>query len=408
MVFTFAVCSFTMQQLLNLQKAPIMATLARLGINRNISRDIVFGSALYGGLGLLNLFVEQGIAQLQLLLRHLRAGTSQGSLLLIGLSWWHLVAGFSSSLWENTSAKICYVEHSWYSSLRDFLVYAHGTIYIPPADFLHWHHLRGHDKNIMAIVSSLDSVTRVDLKAFNRCRLFLGVMFLSEITDADGLTLSRDAWTGDRRRFSYLLWPYQLKPGTKSWQFWRRLLARPFLESVPKKATPKTKDLFLLQPLGPWQPGLDWIFGKWAYHYSPSTGLIYHATPIHYTVHQRQRRSHHRSQFVSAHLYATIRSLPLDCIPVNELSSSTVLLAFRGMNSSHLQPPTTTAPVFFYAYIQTLPLWDRQVLQHVDIPDSAALISYLLSDGGDADELGSFGALLATDDIFFVKLLGST
>jgi hypothetical protein len=137
MVFTFSVCSFTMAQLYNLQKAPICATLARLGINRNISRDIVFGSALYGGLGLLNLFVEQGIAQLQLLLRHLRADTTQGALLLIGLSWWHLVAGFSSSLWEHTGANICYVEYSWYASLRDFLVYAKGSIHIPKAEFIH-------------------------------------------------------------------------------------------------------------------------------------------------------------------------------------------------------------------------------------------------------------------------------
>jgi hypothetical protein len=83
---------------------------------------------MYCGLGLLHLFVEQGIAQLQLLLRHLRAETPQGSLMLIGLSWWHLVAGFSSSLWENTQANICYVEHSWYSSLKDFLSYANGSV----------------------------------------------------------------------------------------------------------------------------------------------------------------------------------------------------------------------------------------------------------------------------------------
>jgi hypothetical protein len=86
MVFTFAVCSFTLADLTTLQKAPVRATLARLGFNPNISRDIVFGSSLHGGLGLLHLFVEQGIAQLQLLLRHLHAETSQGSLMLIGLA----------------------------------------------------------------------------------------------------------------------------------------------------------------------------------------------------------------------------------------------------------------------------------------------------------------------------------
>jgi hypothetical protein len=60
MVFTFAVCSFTMAEMLTLQRAPIRATLAKLGFNRNISRDIVLGSVLYGGIGLTDLFVEQG------------------------------------------------------------------------------------------------------------------------------------------------------------------------------------------------------------------------------------------------------------------------------------------------------------------------------------------------------------
>jgi hypothetical protein len=176
--------------------------------------------------GLLDLFVEQGIAQLQLLLRHLRAETFQGSLLLIGLSRWHLVAGYSSSLWENTSANIGYVQHSWHSSLRTFLVHAKGSIHIPHADFPHWHHSRITDVDIMAVVSALDGVSRAELAAFNRCRLYLGVMFLSEIVTADGGTLDRDAWTGDRCRFSSLLWPFQPKPGPRSWQRWRRLLAR--------------------------------------------------------------------------------------------------------------------------------------------------------------------------------------
>jgi hypothetical protein len=251
-VFTFAVCSLTMADLATLQKAHIRATLARLGFNRNISRDIVFGSSLHGGLGLLHLFVEQGIAQIQLLLRHLRAQTTQVSLMLIRLSWWHLVAGFSSSLWENTAANIPYVDHSWYSSLKDFLFYAKGSIYIPPADFLHWRPLREHDVAIMERISTLDGVSRADLKSFNRCRLFLGVMHLSEITTADGPAIARGGWAGTRPRFSPILWPFQPAPSPQSWRVWRRLIARAFLEDVPRRATPKTKDLHLLQPLGTW------------------------------------------------------------------------------------------------------------------------------------------------------------
>ena len=83
------------------------------------------------------IFVEQGIAQLQLLVRHLRAKTMQGHLMLIGLSWWHLVAGYSSSLWMHPAANISYVKHSWYNSLKEFLSYVDGTIHIPPDAFIH-------------------------------------------------------------------------------------------------------------------------------------------------------------------------------------------------------------------------------------------------------------------------------
>jgi hypothetical protein len=245
MVFTFAVCSFTMAELTTLQTAPVWATLAGLGFNRNISRDIVFGSTMYGGPGLFHLFVEQGIAQLELLLRHLRAETPQGSLMVIGLSWWHLVAAFLSSLWENTQANICYVEHSWYSSLKDFLSYANGLVFIPPSNFLHWSPLREHDVALMEIISTLDGVSKSDLKSFNRCRLHAGVLHLSEISTADGLSLSRDAWVGSRPRFSPILWPLQPSPGPQSWRVWRRLLARAFLEDVPSRVSATTKDLHL-------------------------------------------------------------------------------------------------------------------------------------------------------------------
>jgi hypothetical protein len=138
MAFTFAVTSFTATQLLNLQRSAIRATLAKLGFNRNISQDIVFGSPLYGGLGLLNLVTEQGIAQLQILIRHLRAGTPQGTLFLIGLScWWHLAAGFSFSLWEYPHVHIVYVERTWYTSLQEFLANIKGCLHIPVETFIH-------------------------------------------------------------------------------------------------------------------------------------------------------------------------------------------------------------------------------------------------------------------------------
>jgi hypothetical protein len=119
-----------------------------------------------------------------------------------------------------------------------------------------------HDVALMKQISSLDGVSRADLKLFNHCWLYEGVIHLSEISTADGTSIARDAWDGTRSQFSPILWPFQPYPGPKSWRVWRRLLAHAFLEDVQKHVTPQTKDLYLLQPLGAWLPGLEWIFGK--------------------------------------------------------------------------------------------------------------------------------------------------
>jgi hypothetical protein len=174
------------------------------------------------------------------------------------------------------TANISYVEHSWNNSLKEFLAYVDGTIHIPPVAFLPWHPLRENDVTLMETLSLMDNVSRADLKACNRCGLHAGVVFLSEFTTADGISFSRDAWNGTQPRHSTLLWPYQPSPGQKSWQIWRRLLARAFLEDVPKQTSAKTKDLQLRQPLGAWLPNSDWLCQKWLYFYSPTTGHIYH------------------------------------------------------------------------------------------------------------------------------------
>jgi hypothetical protein len=344
MAFTLAVCSFSLHELVKLQKSAIRSTLARLGINRNISRDIVFDSPNFGGLGLRHLFVEQGIAQLELLLRHLRAKTTQGALLLVGLSWWHLLAGFSNSLWEDTKANVSYVEHSWYNSLKDFLAFVNGTVHIPSDKFLPWTLLRQEDEYIMERISALPGASRADLKAFNRCRLYLGVFSLSEISSGNGLTLDRTAWNGSRARFSPFLWPFQPKPGPRSWRVWRRLLAQEFLCDTPKHTTPSTKDLSLLHPLGAWLPGSDWLCRRWAFHYLRSTGQLYQATGTRYSVHTCSRRSRRRSSVFPRHSDSFSTTLPPDAVPVDELSTSPISMTFTDLKIGRTKPATMQPP----------------------------------------------------------------
>jgi hypothetical protein len=98
MTYSLPVSHHSPKQLKKLQSKATWATLMKLGFDRNTAHRVVYGPSRYGGLGFRHLAVEQGIAQVELFIRHMQAGSTQGKLLRITLSWWQLVMGVSYPL----------------------------------------------------------------------------------------------------------------------------------------------------------------------------------------------------------------------------------------------------------------------------------------------------------------------
>jgi hypothetical protein len=267
----------------------------------------------------------------------------QGTLFLIGLVWWHIAAGMSFSLWEYPQVHISYVKRTWYTSLQEFLANINGCFHIPLTTFIHWHPLRVNNIAIMEVISVMSGVSRADLAVFNRCQLFLGILFLSELTTADGHSIDRNAWLGTRQRYTPLLWPYQPDPGPQSWRTWRRLLATAFLDTHHRRVTKTLHDLILACPLGDWLPGSTWLQNSFKFFYSAMTRQIYHTNGISYKIHSRLRQSRHQSQVYSADSAVYTHDLPPDSVPVDELSASGSILAFRGTDIAH-QPELPPVP----------------------------------------------------------------
>jgi hypothetical protein len=262
----------------------------------------------------------------------------------------------------------------------------------------------------MECIAQLPRVSRADPESFNRCRFFLQILFLSEITTADGTALTCTAWQGTRPRFSPLLRPYEPNPGPKSW---RRLLAKAFLHTAPAKhTTPQTKDLTLTSALRKWLPGSKWLHRQSILLYSATTGNIYQIDANSYLIHRRLCRSRHQSLVFSATPTSTVYALPTDSIPVDELSGSGKLLAFLGILVMKVLPSLPADALTFPDYVLQLPLWDQRLLSDINLADTTGLLAhlqsdvplYLVSDGGADADSGSFGALTADVDKIFVSL----
>jgi hypothetical protein len=127
----------------------------------------------------------------------------------------------------------------------------------------------------MEVFSTVPSATRANLAAANRVRLFYGVVYLSEITTADGISITRDVWEVHRPRISPLLWPFQPPPGPKSFRVWRCLLTDAFLRGPHLRVSVHTRDLQLCTAVGRWLSASTAFRYHWDAFYAPSTTSLY-------------------------------------------------------------------------------------------------------------------------------------
>jgi hypothetical protein len=113
------------------------------------------------------------------------------------------------------------------------------------------------------------------IKMINYCRLYLQVLTLSDICNAEGTQLVAGMSQGNRNRdqsYSILEEPLQERPNAVSWGIWRRFLQHMCYDNYR-----------LLQPLGPWYARLS-TRRRWpcytiyldmtSYRYFRLTGLI--------------------------------------------------------------------------------------------------------------------------------------
>ena len=113
-------------------------------------------------------------------------------------------------------------------------------------------------------IASCHAFTISDLAKINRCRLYLRVTTLSDITSGDGKTICKQYWDGYRDDERILLhdWPEQGDPGDKDWTLWRRALKTAFPQQQRK----------LENPLGRW---VDKYRNKWKWFYHPLSKQLY-------------------------------------------------------------------------------------------------------------------------------------
>ena len=244
--YPLGITQFTQQQCDQITAPVISAVLASLGYNRNMPRTVVYGPIRLGGIGLHDMYIEQGLRQIMLLVGHIRQGSETRFLIEASIKWCHIQAGSEFHLLEHPEFPVDYIESCWIMCIRDFLR-TFGLSMSFTCKCMQQKQCE-NDEFIMDAFRTRGECSVLELQKLNACRMFLQVARLSEVSTGDGKQLQENIVCGQRSNMfrSKNKWPRQNNPLPECWKLWKRKLLFTFSTDC--------RTNILREPLRQWFP----------------------------------------------------------------------------------------------------------------------------------------------------------
>ena len=254
--------SFSESEITSITGPLYKAVLPRCGYSGTFPRDVLHGPKELQGLGLDNLFDKQYIRHIKDILDYGHRKSTSGEIFQAAIEAIKVEAGLSGSFFTNR-LKVNYLNttNSWVADTRKYCL-DNGISFDEKCGNLL--PKRSGDKFLMeeCIRAGLSTT---ELKSINRCRLYLQVYALSDISTGDGRFLSESSLNGQRSLCNSYAWPEQSTPPTCDWKIWRSSMRSVF---APTNNT-------LVAILGPWiTKTRQEHFDEWEWWIHPAGKLL--------------------------------------------------------------------------------------------------------------------------------------
>jgi hypothetical protein len=223
LAYALPATTFSKKECAAITRRLIFTTLSKAGVNAHIPRDLVYGSTLRQGLGYPDLFVWQGAHAISRLVSF--------SLSHIGITKELLNISYETLCLESGFKFPLEMEYSRYGKLSTNC-YLHALW-----EFAEVFNIRIRGPANPAVSSCKDDELLMELMCktleeakliqFNRCRIYLRVLWLSDITTADGKFIDYYATRAEINptRSTRWNWPRQGIPSKKAWECWQKGLS---------------------------------------------------------------------------------------------------------------------------------------------------------------------------------------
>jgi len=224
----------------------------------------------YYGLGMPDLYLEMQIGKIKEFIHHCKSDTVMGKQLQFNLEDMQLQAGVQKFIVNYNHKKYSpLVQPGWTSNMWKFTSDL-------GFQFQGWkndlQHQRLEDKFIMEELMQYGFSIK-ELQVLNRCRKYLQVLTLADITNGTGDRISQNFLDGKRdpTRKSTFSWSEIPKPGYNAWIKWSEAIRSVFCQT--------DTGYLLKQPLGRW---LHTEYSTWEWYFDHSNKNLYHVQDRHY------------------------------------------------------------------------------------------------------------------------------
>lgn len=390
--YSFPAGTMTLAQAKKIQGKVSQAFLPAMGYCRTTPLAVVYGPIELGGIGMRHLFTEQGSLKVQMIMQQIRVQRPLGKLLLIYFQWAQQISGLEESIIIVSKTRIPQLKNeTWLTTLREYLRESELGIEIPDILVPKLH--REGDRTIM---NQCQHISNSDITKVNRCRMFLRVQTVAEITNSSGNELKRGIaeCLPNSVIESDQLWPRQPRPGPKHRAIWKK-----FVQSLCVSGGETTKTL------GKWS-GAPWR-QKCEGFYDPHLNIMVtshgRSNWIQWTIGEATRRGTRLLDPIRALAgWNTEEGIPAD---ISENGRGEVI-ANWGKEPLSLGENEHNAKTW-EEFVATLQPWEQGLVRHYDEVGSTKLWQALgdpeekliaVSDGGNIDTRGSYGWVIGNDN----------
>ena len=344
---------FTEKELEQVQKQAHVAFVTKCGYNRRSKKAMLYGPAHLGGAEFFHLYDLQGFGQVSMFLKYWRTPMSQaGRMIRIVMSWVQYCAGVGFQVLSDPTIELPHLEAKWITSMRAFMATIHATIELKDAPMPKLQ--RVGDSYIMDRVLANGRFKPSQIKAVNWCRMYLGVVSVSDITNAAGTELLPGMYNGELDSVPNTnQWHqvHQKKPGKDSWKQWRR--ACRLVAHQGKK---------LYTTLGDWTIPAAELRRQWTHWHDPDTNLLYVLDEDEtFTAHQQLVRDHDKDSLRVG------EALPPVAKPVDVKDRTHTYEVQFNQHSWKLPPDLPPLPWSMTLFVEELPSWERDLLSGLEL-----------------------------------------